>query len=296
MQNRRKFLQTTSLATIGSLALPAWAEAAKVKSFGIQLYSLRDVIMQDYKNILPKLAAYGYKELEGYGMDNEQAKAFFSADTKKMIGDLGMKLVSSHAMPGRVADKPISGSIDDFAPKWKKTVETGVQMGLKYITIPYTEDNFRKSKDDYKKLAEMFNKLGEYTTKQGLQLTYHNHAFEFDVFDGEVMYDVMVKESDPKYINFEMDLYWVVFAGKNPIDYFQRFPGRFKQWHVKDMDKGDKKLNADVGKGSIDFVSLFKQAKLAGTKHFFIEQETGYNPDSITSAKNCADYMKVMKY
>jgi sugar phosphate isomerase/epimerase len=296
MQNRRNFIKTSALASLATLATPTLVEAAKIKSFGIQLYSLRDVVMQDHKNVLTKLASFGYKELEAYGMDNEQAKHFFSADTKKLIADLGMKLISSHAMPGRVADKPIKGSIDDFAPKWKKIVETGVQMGLKYITVPYTEEPFRKSKDDYKQLIEMLNKLGEYTVSQGLKFTYHNHAFEFDTYDGEVMYDLMLKESDAKFVNFEMDLYWVVFAGKNPLDYFAKYPGRFKQWHVKDMDKIDKKLNTDVGKGTIDFASIFKQAKLAGTKHFFVEQETGYNPDSTTSAKNCATYMKELKY
>jgi sugar phosphate isomerase/epimerase len=296
MQNRRNFIKTTSLASLATLASTSLAEAAKLKSFGIQLYSLRDIVMQDHKNVLTQLASFGYKELEAYGMDSEQTKHFFSADTKKLITDLGMKLISSHAMPGRVADKSVKGSIDDFAPNWKKTVETGLKMGLKYITVPYTEEPYRKNKDDYKQLIEMLNKLGEYTVNQGLKFTYHNHNFEFDTYDGEVMYDLMLRESDAKYVNFEMDLYWVVFAGKNPLDYFAKYPGRFKQWHVKDMDKIDKKLNTDVGKGAIDFVNIFKQAKLAGTKHFFVEQETGYNPDSTSSAKNCAIYMKDLKY
>ncbi|MCU0446167.1 MAG: sugar phosphate isomerase/epimerase [Microscillaceae bacterium] len=296
MQNRRQFVKTSALVSAGTLLSPSLVEAAKVKSFGIQLYSLRDIVMQDHKNVLTKLASFGYKEIEAYGLDNEKAKSFFSADTKKLVADLGIKMVGSHAMPGRVADKPIAGNIDDFAPTWKRSVETGLQMGLKYITVPYTEEPFRKSKDDYKTLCEMLSKLAEYAVGQGLKFTYHNHDFEFATFDGEVMYDLMLKECDAKYVNFEMDLFWVVFAGKNPLDYFAKYPGRFKQWHVKDMDKIDKKLNTDVGKGAIDFAGIFKQAKLAGTKHFFIEQETGYNPDSTTSAKNCAEYIKTMKF
>jgi len=252
--------------------------------------------MQDSKNVLTKLASFGYKELEAYGMDNEKAKAFFNADTKKLIGDLGMKMVSSHAMAGRIADKSVKDGIDVFAPNWKKTVALGLEMGLKYITIPWTEENFRQSLDGYKQCAEVLNKLGEYANKQGLKFSYHNHDFEFKEMEGQNLYDVMLKDCDPKFVQFEMDLYWVVYAGKDPLSFFNKYPGRFPQWHVKDMNKEDKTKNTDVGMGGMDFAKIFQAAKIAGAKHFFVEQETGYNPDSLSSAKNCADYLKKMNF
>ena len=296
MENRREFIKKAGLLSLGAAFFSPYAEASKVKKFGIQLYSLRDTIAKDTKNILTQLASYGYKELESYGVDSGKFHGFAPAEFKKMVDDLGMKVVSAHASWTRQQDKDVKDGIDVFAPKWKSSVEAAAHAGLKYINVPWTEGHFRKSVDDFKACAEALNKLGEYTVSQGLKFNYHNHAFEFDAIDGVEMMDVLLKECDPKYVNFEFDLYWVVFAGKDPVTYFEKYPGRFPQWHVKDMNKNKKEENADVGSGSIDFARLFKSAKKAGTKSFFVEHETNYNPDPITSAKNSAAYLKSLTY
>lgn len=297
METRRLFLQKTGLIALGTMLSPALLDAtAKVKNVGIQLYSLRDVIQKDTKNVMTALAKFGYKEIESYGIDSGNFHGIAAKEFKKMVEDLGMKLISAHAMPGRLADKSVKESIDVFAPKWKATVETANQAGLKYITVPYMEDNFRQSLDDYKQSVEALNKLGEYASSQGLKCTYHNHAFEFEQKEGQDLYEMMLTGCDAKYVNFEMDLYWVVFAGKDPLTYFEKYPKRFFQWHVKDMSKIKREENADLGQGAIDFTKIFQKAKQAGTKHFFVEQETGYNPDSITSVGNGFKYLKNMNY
>lgn len=275
---------------------PNGMKESKVKNIGIQLWTVKDILTKDTKNVLTQLASFGYKELEAFGMDNEAMKGFFTAENKKLIDDLGMKLVSSHVMPNRLKDKSVKEGLDVFAPTWKKTVELGLKMGLKYITIPWTEEHFRQNPDGFKQTAEAFNLLAEYVNKQGLKFTYHNHSFEFEAKEGQVMYDVLLKECDPKYVDFEMDLYWVTLAGKDPIAYINQYPGRFPLWHVKDMSKNNPKENSDLGQGSIDFKKIFQFAKKAGCKHFLVEQESGFNPDSMSSAKNGCQYLKNLNY
>jgi sugar phosphate isomerase/epimerase len=296
MQTRRSFLKQGGAALFSLSALPVFSSSTKLKSFGIQLYTFRDIIGKDTQNVLNQLAAAGYKELEAYGLDSGMLFNQKPEEFKKRVDDLGMKLIGSHAGAGRQADKDVKQGLDALAPNWKKTVEAAKKAGLEYLTVPWTEDKFRKSADDIKRCAEVLNKIGEYTHSQELKFTYHNHAFEFEPVEGVIMYDQWLKETDPKTVNFEMDIYWIISAGKNPLDYFEKYPGRFPQWHVKDMNKADKKQNADVGTGSIDFISLFKAAKKAGVKHYFVEHETNYNPDPIGSAKNAATYLKNVNF
>ena len=294
--SRRNFLKTTGTAAFAALALPHLAEAAKLKSIGIQLYTLRDVIEKDTKNVLSLLAKAGYMELEAYGIDRGTFFGTPASDFKKMVSDLGMKTVGSHAMPAVQFDKNPKDGLDAVVPGWKKSVEIAKEAGLTHITFPYWVDQNRKTADDFKKSAAIMNLLGEYAAQQGLKFTYHNHDFEFKPVEGTSFYDVLLKETDPKFVNFEMDLFWVVAAGKNPADYFAKHPGRFHQFHIKDMDKTDKLKNTEVGKGSIDFAKILKLAPKAGAKHFFVEQENGYSPDSATSAKLSAGFLKKLNY
>lgn len=178
----------------------------------------------------------------------------------------------------------------------EKSVATANEAGLAYITFPFWLEQNRKTVDDFKKTAAILNLLGEYAARQGLKFTYHNHDFEFKAVDGVTFYDVLLNETDPKSVNFEMDLYWVVAAGKDPADYFAKHPGRFHQFHLKDMDKADRSKNTEVGKGSIDFAKILKMAPKAGTKHFFVEQENGYASDSLTSAALGAEFLKKLNY
>ncbi len=292
---RRDFLKVSGAAALSAWAMP-YAQAATIKNIGIQLYSLRDIIAKDTKNVLTQLSKAGYKELEAYGIDSGDFFGTKASEFKKMVTDLGMKTIGSHAMPDVQFDKDVKGGLDMVAPNWKKSVATAKEGGLTYITCPWWKEEHRKSAEDYKKAAAIINLMAEYAVQQGLKFTYHNHDFEFKKFGATDFYDVLLKETNPKAVNFEMDLYWVVAAGKNAADYFTKYPGRFHQVHVKDMSKADKTKNTEVGKGSINFANILKMAPKAGIKHFFVEQENNYSPDSVASAKLSADYLKKFNF
>jgi sugar phosphate isomerase/epimerase len=127
--------------------------------------------------------------------------------------------------------------------------------------------------DDYKKHAQLFNQAAEVCKKSGIQFGYHNHDFEFVTLEGQTPYDFLLKETDPKLVQMELDLYWISFAGKDPVAYFKKHPGRFPLWHVKDMEKSGERSFTEVGNGSINFQRLFDAKKTAGLKHFFVEQD-----------------------
>ncbi|HYF68490.1 MAG TPA: sugar phosphate isomerase/epimerase [Ohtaekwangia sp.] len=278
---RRQFIQSAGLATAGMLTIPSFLKAAPKgkKGLGLQLYTLRDVMPKDPKGVLKKVADFGYSEVETYGYRDGKLFGMDIKDFNTYCKSLGLKVTSGHY------------GIDIVRSGWEKAIVDAKSIGQKYMVVPYLGQEERKTIDDYKKRCEEFNKAGELCNKHGIRFGYHNHDFEFLPLEDKLPYDVMLEELDPKNVAMEMDLFWVVNAGQDPIQYFEKHPGRFEQWHVKDMDKSDRNKNADVGTGSIDFKSIFAKAKLSGMKHYYVEQES-YPGEPIDSAKKCADYMK----
>lgn len=258
---RREFIQSSSLAAAAFLTLPSFATAMKgKKSIGIQLYTLKDVIQQDPKGVMTKLAEFGYKEIETYGHKEGKIFGMPFTDFTKLCGDLDLNIVSGHY------------GMDIVRNDWERSVAEAKAAGQKYMVVPWLGETDR-SLEAIKGVCQEMNKAGEVCNKYGIRMGYHNHDFEFKETDGKILYDVMLAELDPKLVGQEMDLYWVIYAGYDPIKYFEKYPGRFEQWHVKDMDKEDRKHNTDVGTGSIDFKAIFAKAKLSGMKHFYLEQE-----------------------
>jgi sugar phosphate isomerase/epimerase len=276
---RRTFIQSTALAMAGAgLTTSAFAAGSKYKNkVGLQLYSLRDVIFKDAKAVLKSVAEFGYKELETFGYGDGKLFGMAVKEYGDYVKSLGMKTISGHY------------GIDLLNKDWEKTCADAKMLGQQYVVIPWLNKEYYSSLDVLKQTCASINKGAEVAKKIGLNMGYHNHAFEFGQVDGQVIFDVMLKELDPKLVSMEMDIFWVVNAGQDPIQYFEKYPGRFEQWHVKDMDKADKDRNADVGTGTIDFKTIFANAKKSGMKHFYIEQETypGSSTDSIkASIKN----------
>jgi sugar phosphate isomerase/epimerase len=276
---RRDFIQKSAFAAAGLMTLPALAKAGKASSaIGLQLYTLRDTITKDPKGVLQKVASFGYKELETFGYNDGK---IFGLDFKE-FGKFTKEVVSGHY--------PIELARSD---KWEKAVTDAKSIGQKYIVVPYLQEKDRKTIDDYKKVIESLNKAGEVCNKNGIRFGYHNHAFEFETVDGQVPYDLMLKELDPKLVGLELDIYWVYRAGKDAIKMFEANPGRYEQWHVKDMDKTNKDRNADVGTGSIDWKAIFAKAKQSGMKHFYIEQES-YPGEPIASVEASIKNLKTI--
>jgi sugar phosphate isomerase/epimerase len=282
---RREFIQTTSFAAAGLLSLPSFMAAGdkkKKNALGLQLYTLRSTIPQDPKGVLQKVASFGYKELETYSYSDGKIFGLAFDEFCNYAKSLGMKITSGH-----YGLDMIKGDT------WKKAVADAKKNGQDNMVVPYINDDQRKSIDDYKRIIADLNAAGEVCNAAGIRMGYHNHAFEFETLDGQVPYDLMLKDLDPKKVGMEMDIYWVVNAGHDPIKYFEKYPGRFEQWHVKDMDKSDRNRNADVGSGSIDWTAIFAKAKLSGMKHFYVEQES-YPGEPINSVEACAKYLKTI--
>ena len=287
MIKRREFLVNSSLA-LGALAIaPSFAFATPKKSVGIQLWSLRDSFPKDVKGILKQLGKTGFNEVETYGYSEKEG--FFGTslqDFKFILDDNGLKASSNHFDINSIIKSNSNEQIKHF-------IEAANFLGSEYITIPSFDTSlYGNSAEGYKKIASEFNKLGLICKKGGLKLAYHNHAFEFSKMGSSNGYEILLSETDADLVDFEMDLYWVVRSGNHPLELFKKYPGRFKLWHVKDMDKINPEHNTEIGNGTIDFKSIFKQAKLSGMKHFYLEQESNYNPNPIESISKSINYIQ----
>lgn len=267
------------------MALPSLAGAMTKKGkaeVGLQIYTLRDTIFKDPKGVLKQVADFGYKKLETFAYRDGSIFGMPFADFGKYIKDLGMKATSGHY-----------GLDQAKSDSWEKAVTDAKSIGQEYLVVPYLQEPDRKTIDDYKKVCAALNKAAEVAKKNGMKFGYHNHAFEFETLEGQTPYDVMLKELDPKLVDMEMDIFWVVNAGKDPLQYFEKHPGRFTQWHVKDMDKSDKMRNANVGTGTIDWKNIFANSRKSGMKHFYVEQET-YPGAPIDSVGESIKYLKTI--
>lgn len=277
---RRDFIKQSSLLAAG-LFLPK-DDFFKKKPVGVQLYTLRAEIGKDPKGTLARVAQLGYKQVETFGYGNRKWFGLTAAELKSVLKDNGLTSPSGHTFPGSFFLK------DGWQDQWKVAVEDSKALGQDYITIPWLEDAYRNSADNYKKIAEGLNKAGEMAHQGGIKLAYHNHDFEFATVDGQTGFDILTKGTDKKLVQFELDLYWAVKAGLDPVKLFEQHPGRIVMWHVKDMDKTEKKFFTEVGNGSIDFKRIFANAKKSGMKYFFVEQDVcpGSPFDSIAKSIN----------
>ncbi|GGI27427.1 TIM barrel protein [Pedobacter mendelii] len=286
MVSRRNFLKTSGMAAAAIYLMPSFAFAADEKVVGLQLYSLREDLPKDVKGVLEKVALSGFKEVETYGFSiKDQFWGLTPIELKKILDANGLKAVSGHYGLG-------SYLVDDNTEELKAAIAAAKVLGSKYVTIPWLSPDLRKNADDYKKLVAKINKAGQMCKDAGIRLAYHNHDFEFEKQGDTTGYEILLKGTDKKLVDFELDLYWVVRSGMDPVALFKENPGRFTMWHVKDMDKTKKEWNTEVGQGSINFKAIFAAAKLSGMKHFFIEHETNYKPNPIESVKISCDYVK----
>jgi sugar phosphate isomerase/epimerase len=283
MTSRRKFLTQAGLAAAGMATLPlsgwaktlAGASARKATTggrtgkgvVGLQLYSLRDQLPTDPRAWIPKVKLAGYQDVETFGLSAD--KKFFGLDTKvfnALLQDNGLVSTSGHYGMDEYLGKGTEHDLGNY-------IQSVHDLGQTYLTIPYLNEAFRKTADDWKRVAGQFNTLAARLQKENIKLAYHNHNFEFTPVGDTRGLDILIQNTDPALVHFESDLYWVVRGGADPIALFKQYPGRFPMWHIKDMDKAQPNLNTEVGNGSIDFVSIFAQASLAGLEQTFMEQE-----------------------
>lgn len=279
MTTRRSFLQKVSLASAAaflspSLVTTALAESAKVSKIGIGLFTLREQLTADVKATIEQVAKIGYSQVETYyGYPGKyEVKGFWGLEAKDFNTLLKANGLTSPSGHYNVTEFLSSG--DDKV--LKSHIETAATVGQKYFVIPALPTDIRANGtlDDYKRMASKFNQAAELCQKSGLKLAYHNHNFEFkDQGNGATGYEILLAETDTKLVGFELDIFWAVNAGLNPVDMFRKNPGRYKMFHVKDMDKADKAVFVEVGSGRIDFKRIFAASKLAGVDYIFTEQD-----------------------
>ncbi len=278
---RRKFLQAGSLLAAGTLAGVNRSEAffrKKLKNFGIQLWTLRDDMNKDPKGVLKQVASYGYTQIESF----EGTKGIFwgmtSSDFKKYMDDLGMKIVSSHC---------------DIAKDFEKKAADAASVDIKYLICPYKGP--QKSIEDFKRIADEFDVKGEICRKNGIRFAYHNHDYSFIPLEGKIPQEVMMNNTNPETVFYEMDIYWVVTPGADPVHYFKAYKNRFPLVHVKDRMKNaaanNKEASCDLGTGMINFHKVLHAAKKCGTEYFIVEQERYDNSTPLQSAQSDAKYM-----
>lgn len=288
MNTRRSFLKQAGLITPAVLLMPnlIWADKNQ-HPIGIQLYTLRDLIFKDPKGILEKVAAAGYTEIEMFGYGAGKYYGMPLKEFAAFTASLGLKSPSGHYMP----QKYLYEDSDAGKAEMQDFIAAAVEMKHEYLIIPWLHPE-KRTIEQFKKLAGKLNEAGEWCKKAGLQLGYHNHDFEFKTMDGTTGYDILTSQTDHNLVKFEMDLYWVVFAGQDPVQLISKMAGRVPLWHVKDMDKADRSKQTEVGNGQIDYKTIFKSAKTSGMKHFFVEQENNYVPDPVGAIQSSAKYIK----
>ena len=294
--NRRSFLKTSAAATAGiSLAgLPliscANRSLADTKKYGLQLYTVRNDVAKNLTGTLDYIAKAGYSQIELYGFDGNTFFGKSPKEFKAMFDGLKLTSPSGHYNFGLVLQ---SGNLDF----WKKTIEAANIMGNEYTTIPWLDANQRGA-DTFPKLLELVNKAAELSKAAGMKLAYHNHDFEFKKLDnGKSFLQSLLEGTDPSMVDFELDLYWVAYANEDPLAWFNKYPGRFTMWHVKDLttNKEGKKESTQVGDGTIDFSKIFEHKKHAGLKYAFVEQEAYTMPEEECIKKSIA-YMKTKNW
>lgn len=279
--SRRSFLKTSGLLASGLAlsSIPFLSSCTSARNgiapFGLQLWTLRDVIFDNPEATLRQVAEAGYKQIESFEGPDGIFWGMGNRNFKGLMDELGMTMVSSHA-----------NVFQDFERKANEAAEIGVE----YLICPWVGP--QESLDDFKALADQFNEIGEVASRSGIKFAYHNHDYTFVEMDGELPQTVLMDRTDPDLVEQQMDIYWFVAAGQDPTEWILRYPGRFTSCHVKDLTNGSEPESTVLGTGTIDFASLLPLAKENGMKYFIVEQEayTGTTPlDAIVAN---AEYMR----
>lgn len=266
---------------------------AKKKEVCFQMYSVRDLIgdagkyAQNHEKVLKQLADMGYTAVEAanygdgklYGVTPEQFKADIEA--------AGLKVLSSHVTRNLNDDELKSKNFTEALKWWDECIDAHKRAGMRYMVIPWC--SVPKTLADLQTICDFYNQVGKKVAAAGMKLGYHNHSHEFQKVEGKVMEDYMIEHTDPNYLFFQMDVYWTVRGQQSPVDYFNKYPGRFVLLHIKD--------NSEIGQsGMVGFDAIFNNFDKAGAEGWVLELEHGSTPDILEGMKQSIDYIKKAKF
>ena len=283
--DRRGFLRAgagvAALGATGIAARPAVADddddcGRRIPrgGLGMHLYTMRGPLATDYPGSLERLRDIGYRTIGVSGRFGHSAAAI-----RRFADDADLEIVLEHVGYDRIAND------------WEGAAAEVRSMGAKWIVIPSLPGSLR-SVDGYRRAADEFNQAGAIARRYGLKLLYHNHDFDFAVMDGQVLFDVLAGNTDPGLVGFVLDLYWIVRGRQHPIEYFNRYPGRFPALHVKDM--APNLSFADVGAGVLNFRDWFALERTAGIRQWLVEHDSP--PDPWATAQASYEYLSRVRY
>lgn len=260
--DRRTFLGTLAV-TGGGLLLGACAASGGMtgptasSNIGLQLYTVRDRMRSDFEGTLAEVAAIGYREVEPHDYFGRTPQ-----QVRQILDRLGLTAPAAHI------------ALTRFREDLPAVLDSAAIVGHRYVVVPSLDAQLRNA-DGFRTVADELNRYGRAARERGMRVGYHNHDFEFaSLPGGGTGMDLLLAGTDPDLVDFELDLYWVLRGGRDPIELFDRHPGRFSLWHVKDMaDRAGNQRMADVGTGEVDFRALFDRAGAAGLRHFFVERD-----------------------
>ncbi len=285
--DRRGFLQSAAaLATVGALASDAIA--APRYRMGLQLYTIREPMAKDPAGTLAAAASMGYRNYETYGFDPESLKYYGmpAADFRKLLDDLDVTTTTGHYDLHAYLARPATA----MTAYVDRCILGAKALGQKYITWAWLDSQSR-GLESFKRVAERLNLIGAQAAKAGLKVAYHNHDFEFIPHEGQIGYDIIMRETDPDLVKMQLDLFWVAHSSaRTPHELFELQPGRFVMWHIKDMDAA--KRYTELGRGTIDFTRIMPDAQLAGLEEYFVEQGDNFAVDPMHSIETSARYVK----
>lgn len=247
-----------------------------LSSVGVQLYTVRAAMQQDFEGTLRSLAAMGYTEVELAGLFGRDP-----AQVATLLAELGLTAIGSHV------------TYDRFVAEPDAAIEETLALGAAYLVFPWLPEAERRTIAQWHDWVAMLNRVGQASQARGLQLAYHNHDFEFTAIDGVRPIDVLLDGIDRSVVQWELDLYWLAKAGGDPGELFERYPGGFPLGHVKDMRLSDQAM-VDVGQGDLDFAAVFAQGAQSGMKHFIVEHDEPADP--LLSVQNSVTYLKALTF
>lgn len=280
----RKTMFSLAVLVISAALFTACEKTPEPKNIGIQLYSLRDAMREDVAGTIAKVGEMGYTFVEAAGYRDGKFYNMDPIEFKNLCEANGLQFLGSHT--GR--DLPDEENWDETMAWWEAAIEAHAAAGVKWIVQPWMGSVGYESLEGLQRYCDYWNTVGEMCNAKGIRFGYHNHDREFTELEGEIIFDYMLNHMDAEKVMFQLDLYWCVVGGKNPVDYFNNYPGRFELWHIKDK--------AELGaSGTIDFASYFAQAKLSGLQYGIVEVEE-YNYDPFESVKMSFDYLNNAVY
>jgi sugar phosphate isomerase/epimerase len=285
----KKIFIVLSVLVFSACCFNAQPQPAQMKEIALQLYSLRDVIGSNFDATIDAVGKMGYASIEAANYGDGKFYGKTPVEFKAAVEKAGLKVLSSHTTRS-LTDEELATK--NFAPAlawWSEAIDAHLAAGMRYIVAPGMP--MPEKLADLQTYCEYYNAVGKLCKERGLLFGYHNHSYEFELVeksDKQCMYDYMIEHTNPEYVFFQMDVYWIMMAQQSSVEYFNRYPGRFKLLHIKDK----KELGQS---GMVGFDAIMRSLETAGAEHLVVEVEQ-YNYPPEESVKKSLEYLNKLTF